>query len=89
MPGQRKRLALGDRIRIAREARGITQKALARRLDVEQGHVWKWEHGVRTPRMLRLIIIADMLDVSLDYLIRGIEEGSGLEGQLKSSNAKA
>jgi transcriptional regulator with XRE-family HTH domain len=65
---------IGDRIRIAREARGMKQKDLATRLGVEQSHVWKWENNKRVPRMQTLATICDMLDVTLDYVIRGITE---------------
>jgi transcriptional regulator with XRE-family HTH domain len=69
---------LGTRIRHAREVRELTQVALARRLRVQQDRVSKWERDVRTPRVLTLMAIADSLDVSLDFLVRGVRENSGL-----------
>ena len=48
-------------LRAAREALGLTQKALAERLSVSENTVWRWEHPsgrwpVDRPGMLRLAL---------------------------------
>jgi transcriptional regulator with XRE-family HTH domain len=73
-----KHRTLGTRIRHAREVRALTQVALAKRLRIQQDRVSKWERDVRTPRVQTLVAIADSLDVSLDFLVRGIQDDSGL-----------
>jgi len=65
--------ALGDRIRIAREKREISQRALARAMKVEPDQMSKWESGRRTPRLRTLCKIADLLGTTLDYLCLGVE----------------
>jgi transcriptional regulator with XRE-family HTH domain len=50
-------LSFGERIKRKREGQGISQRELARRLDVDQATVWAWETGqVRRlyPRLIRL-----------------------------------
>jgi len=59
---------LGARIRSARQLRNFSQVALARAMRVDQGLLWKWEHGKRTPRLAKLIAISRILDVRLDWL---------------------
>lgn len=64
---------IGPRIRAAREAvkPELTQADLARRLGVSSAQMWTWEAGRRVPRLPTLTRIADCLEVSLDYLLRG------------------
>ncbi len=41
------RQAMGDRLRSAREVRGLTQRQLAEKLGVAVNTVWRWENGER------------------------------------------
>lgn len=53
------RTSLGDSIRRARLARGLTQVELAPRIGVTQGAVSSWEQGNETPsfvHMLKLLL---------------------------------
>lgn len=61
---------VGQRIRFAREVRGLTQVQLALRLDVKRGAVGNWEldKGVKTEN---LIAIAKALQCSVDWLATG------------------
>jgi transcriptional regulator with XRE-family HTH domain len=60
---------LGDRIREAREARKLTQVALAARLETTQGVVSMWETGARQPTIKGLASLATALDVTTDWLL--------------------
>ena len=55
-PGQ----PLGERLRIAREAQGLSRKQLARLVRIDEGTVWRWEQGMRTPKG-RLAVVADAI----------------------------
>lgn len=68
----------GDRMAAAREAAGMTQADLARRLGVRLGTIRNWEDDLAEPRANRLQMMAGMLNVSLRWLMTG--EGEGLEG---------
>jgi transcriptional regulator with XRE-family HTH domain len=60
---------LGQRIRRLREAHGITQAALARRLDASTNAINLLEQDhISDPHWQRLVAIAEILEVSLDYL---------------------
>lgn len=65
-------MTIGDRIRQAREALGLTQPALARRVGVTKSAVNQWEHG-QTKRLEgeNLLRCARALGVSPDWLLSG------------------
>lgn len=68
----------GDRVAAAREAAGMTQAVLARRLGVRLATLRGWENDTAEPRANRLSILAGLLNVSMMWLING--EGEGLDG---------
>ena len=57
-------------IRDAREAKGLTQEQFAKLVGVTQGAVAQWENGMTHPSFDKLIMIADVLEVPLDELVR-------------------
>ncbi len=67
----------GDRVAAAREARQLTQKALARHLGVATKTVEGWENDISEPRANKLQMLAGVLNVSLPWLLTG--EGQSFE----------
>ena len=67
----------GDRLAAAREAAGMTQASLAKRLGVKPTTIRNWENDVSEPRATRLSMMAGLLNVSVMWLING--EGDGLD----------
>ncbi len=59
---------LGQRIRLARQRAGLTQRTLANKLGVSAGAVGQWESG-GVPATGRLATVADVLGVSLAWLL--------------------
>ena len=68
----------GDRIAAAREAAGMGQEKLARRLGVKLKTLHGWENDLSEPRANRLQMLAGLLNVSMGWLLTG--EGEGLSG---------
>ncbi len=66
----------GDRLAAARDAAGLSQKDLARRLGVKQKTVISWESDISEPRANRLQTLAGLLNVSLMWMLNG--EGDGV-----------
>lgn len=66
----------GDRIAAAREAAGLTQKELARRLEVKHGTLRGWEDDLSEPRANKLALMARFLNVTMLWLLTG--EGDGV-----------
>ena len=68
----------GDRVAGAREAAGMTQAQLARRLGVKKTTVRGWEQDLSEPRANKLSMMAGLLNVSIMWLLTG--EGEGMDG---------
>ncbi len=61
---------IGERIRALRERDGVSQAALARRLDASTMAINFLENGTtKAPHIDRLIALAQFFRVSLDYLV--------------------
>lgn len=67
---------IGEQIKTARKAKGISQEELAVRLGVVRQTVSKWENGMSVPDADVLIQIAELLDVPVSQLL-GMEPESG------------
>jgi len=65
----------GDRLAGARDAAGLTQKAMAEKLGVSTKVVGAWENDEKEPRANRLQMLSGMLNVSLSWLLSGRGEG--------------
>ncbi|RID91461.1 XRE family transcriptional regulator [Gemmobacter lutimaris] len=76
----------GDRVTGAREAAGMTQDELAKRLGVKLKTVQAWENDMLEPRANRLQMMAGMLNVSLVWLLTG--EGEGPDGPVVERSAE-
>lgn len=63
----------GAIIRRVRKERGFTQEAFAAKLNIDHSGVAKIETGARGCSVDLLLAISDVLDVSVDYLLRGHE----------------
>lgn len=61
-------MIIADRLRMARMGRGLSQEALAEKSGVSQNTIYSYETGIRLPGAKILIAIADVLEVSLDWL---------------------
>lgn len=61
----------GKNLAELRKARHLTQLELANLLDVQPRLLGRWERGQGKPQFDYIIKLADVLEVSLDRLIRG------------------
>ena len=71
----------GDRVAGAREAAGMTQAQLARRLGVKKTTVRGWEEDLSEPRANKLSMMAGLLNVSIMWLLTGEGEGTASPAQ--------
>lgn len=62
---------LGDRLTLAREGTGLSQKELAGRLGVSPKTLGRWESDRAEPRGNRMQMLAGLLNVSVVWLITG------------------
>ncbi len=73
----------GDRLAGAREAAGMSQSQLARRLGVKKATIAAWENDLSEPRANRLSMMAGMINVSIMWLLTG--EGEGMEAPVEDA----
>lgn len=78
---------LCDQIRIARQARGMTQAALAQRLHVVRQTVSKWEKGNSVPDAEQLPRLAAALEVPVHQLLELEDTSAQLEARLEAIQA--
>lgn len=62
-------MKLGDRLKLLREKKGLSQMELARRLNMPNHSISNYERGLRRPSFDALTTMADYFEVSVDYLL--------------------
>ena len=68
----------GDRVAGAREALGMSQEDLSKRLGVKLKTIRAWENDLAEPRSNKLVRLAGLLNVSITWLLNS--EGDGING---------
>lgn len=63
-------MKLSDKIITLRNQKGYSQEELAEFLDVSRQSISKWETGVTTPEIDKLMQLCDIFGISLDVLLR-------------------
>lgn len=58
----------GKRLREVRKSKKLTQQQIADEIGVNRGSYSNWEKGKREPSFENLIKLADLLEVTLDWL---------------------
>lgn len=61
--------SFGENLKKVRKAKGISQKELARDLEISQGTIANYEKDNRFPKGKIMFMLADYFEVSVDYLI--------------------
>ncbi len=69
--------ALGNRIRIARKNKGLSQEKLSELCSVSAAHIGHIERGTRIPSLETLFKISKVLNVSLDSLFFDSQDDMG------------
>ncbi len=60
---------VADRIKLLREAQGLTQAELAKKLGITRSSVNAWEMGISVPSTQYLVELSTLFCVSADYLL--------------------
>jgi len=68
-------LTLGRRIAHLRKAQGLTQDALSEQLSITPQAISKWENDQSCPDVMTLPRLSQLLQVSIDTLLTGVESG--------------
>jgi transcriptional regulator with XRE-family HTH domain len=62
-------MTLGEKIKLARNKKKISQQELGEKADTHQKNISKYEKDLVIPSAITLKAIADALDVTTDYLL--------------------
>ena len=78
---------IGLRIKELRKANKLTQKQLAKKINVDCSAVTKWETGKANPDFEKQQFLADFFDVSVDYLLGRTDKKEGhIENDVPKEN---
>lgn len=69
-------MEFAERLKTLRKQEKFTQVQIAEKLDISQQAYAAWERGVKKPTQENLVKIAQVLNVSVDYLVGNSEEKS-------------
>jgi transcriptional regulator with XRE-family HTH domain len=72
---------VGYAVRQHRQARGWSQAVLAEKLEVSVDYIGLLERGERLPALGNLVALADVLDVTPNELLVGMQDGSAWDEQ--------
>lgn len=78
----------GKNLVALRKERKLTQMELADLLDIQPRLIGRWEQGKGKPQFDYIIKLAEVLEVSLDRLLRGDESASGTEFEVRNRRLK-
>lgn len=63
-------MTLGEKLQRLRKARGMTQEQLAEQVGVSRQSLSGWENDTALPDTANVVALADLFDVTTDYLLR-------------------
>ena len=69
-------MEFSERLKKLRKDTGLTQVDVASKLGISQQAYASWERGVKKPTQDNLVNIAQILNVSVDYLVGNLQETS-------------
>ena len=69
-------MEFSERLKELRRQVGLTQVDVAEKLGISQPAYASWERGIKKPTQENLVKIAQILNVSVDYLVGNSEEKS-------------
>lgn len=65
-----RRREIGTRLRAARVQAGLTQVQVGERIGRDHRTIHRWEYAQRIPTLEDLLVLADVVGVPLDELVR-------------------
>ena len=77
---------IAKNIQKLRQEKGMTQLELAEKLNYSDKTVSKWERGESLPDIVVLKTIADLYDVTLDYLVEEVHDGKPVTKEMIDRN---
>ena len=73
---------VGEQITLLRKKKNLTQADIAQRLNISYQAVSKWERGETLPDVTLLVDLADILETSVDHILRGQDQMTQYRGKI-------
>ena len=70
-------MKLAEKLQLMRKREGLSQEDLAEKLCISRQAVSKWESGQSVPDLNNLIILSELYNVTIDYLVKETYEFEG------------
>ena len=67
-------MTFGEKLYKLRKEKGLSQEALAEQVNTTRQAISKWENNQGFPETEKLMIISNIFEVSIDYLLKDSEE---------------
>ena len=83
---QELKFVIAKNIQKLRQEKGMTQAELAEKLNYSDKSVSKWERGESLPDIVVLKSVADLFEVTLDYLVEEEHDGRTVTKEMKNKN---
>lgn len=83
---QELKFIIAKNIQKLRQEKGMTQLELAEKLNYSDKSVSKWERGESLPDIVVLKSVADLFEVTLDYLVEEEHDGKPLTKEMMDKN---
>lgn len=75
--------SVGERIAVARSKKGMTQERFSEMLGIRRDKLARWEAGITNIKIQDVILIAQTLDISSDYLL-GLRDTMSLDKDIQA-----
>lgn len=82
-------MTMGEKLRSARESKGLSQKELANHLGVTTGIVAEWESDENAPNLSQLARLSKVLEVSSDVLLEAEIEETAFADAIRAPESEA
>lgn len=78
-------MSIGNKIADARKEKNLTQEQLANMMSVTRQSISRWESDQSYPEMEKVVLLAELLGVSCDYLLNDSHEEQRTSAPAKSA----
>ena len=82
------KFVIAKNIQKLRQEKGMTQLELAEKINYSDKSVSKWERGESLPDIVVLKAVADLFEVTLDYLVEEEHSGKPVTKEMMDKNYK-
>lgn len=65
-------ISFGTNLKALREKKKLSQKDIARKLQISRQSISKWEQGISYPSILYLVALTKILDCTLEELLKNL-----------------